>query len=130
VNRTTETVLSPAENRAKAGLNQTSAASAVANASRVNRTHRVIRERATTLKARRSKFRSLWIPLTVSSALLLIFCTAIWNVLDEYELVPTGIPDSRYQIFVLLLWFFPVSACLIGMVWYSRSKSRSDEDAR
>jgi hypothetical protein len=129
VNRSSESVLSPAENRAKAGLNQTSASSAVASASRVNRTHRVIRERAKNLKARRSKIRSLWIPLAVSSALLLIFCTAIWNVLDEYELVPTGIPDSRYQIFVLMLWFFPVSACLLGMVWYSRSRSRSEEDA-
>ena len=79
---------------------------------------------------RAAKSCSLWIPLAVSSALLLIFCTAIWNVLDEYELVPTGIPDSRYQIFVLMLWFFPVSACLLGMVWYSRSRSRSEEDAR
>jgi hypothetical protein len=129
VNRSSESVLFPDENRVKAGLNAGSSRNAVADASRVNRTHRVIRERAKTLKARRSRIRSLWIPLTVSSALLLIFCTAIWNVMDEYELVPTGIPDSRYQIFVLMLWFFPVSACLLGMVWYSRSRSRSEEDA-
>jgi hypothetical protein len=102
---------------------------ATAQASRVNRTHRVVRERAKLIQARRNRVRSLWIPMIVCSALMVIFCSAIWNVLDEYELVPIGIPDSRYQIFVLLLWFFPVSATLLGMVWFRRSRSHVEEEA-
>ena len=102
---------------------------ATAKAAMVNRTHRVIRERAKLIQARRSKVRSLWIPMAVCSALIVIFCSAIWSVLDEYELVPTGVPDSRYQIFVLLLWFFPVSASLLAMVWFRRTRNQSEEGA-
>ena len=36
----------------------------VARASVVNRTHQVVRERAKTIAARRSRVRSLWIPWT------------------------------------------------------------------
>ncbi|MCU1322177.1 MAG: hypothetical protein JWM43_1826 [Acidobacteriaceae bacterium] len=99
-----------------------------AKAAMVNRTRRVIRERAKVMQARRSKVRSLWIPLAVCSALIVIFCSAIWSVLDEYELVPTGVPDSRYQLFVLLLWFFPVSASLLGMVWFRRFRNQAEEE--
>ncbi len=67
--------------------------------------------------------------MVICSALMVIFCSAIWNVLDEYELVPTGIPDSSNQLFVLLLWFFPVSASLLAMVWFRRTRSRSEEEA-
>jgi hypothetical protein len=105
------------------------AINAAAQASRVNRTHRVVRERAKLIQARRSRERSLWIPMIVCSALLVIFCSALWSVLDEYEMAPIGIPDSRYQIFVLLLWFFPVSASLLGMVWFRRSRSPVEEEA-
>ena len=54
---------------------------APARASVVNRTHRVVRERAKTLAARRSRIRSLWIPLAVCSSLLVIICTAVWSAL-------------------------------------------------
>ncbi len=101
---------------------------AMAEVSRVNRTHRVIRERAKLLQARKSKVRSLWIPMIVCSALMIIFCYAIWAVLDEYELVPIGIPDSSNQLFVLLLWFFPVSASLLAAVWFRRARTRSEEE--
>jgi hypothetical protein len=63
----TESELNQAERSAQtatAGMN------AVASAALVNRTHRVIRERANKLQDRRSKVRSLWIPLCVSTALL------------------------------------------------------------
>ena len=103
------------------------ALNATAQASTVNRTHRVVRERARLIQARRNQVRSLWLPMTICSALIVIFCSAVWSVLDEYELVPVGVPDSRYQIFVLLLWFFPVSASLLGMVWFRRSRNRPGE---
>ena len=92
----------------------------------VNRTHRVVRERAKTLAARRSRIRSLWIPLAVCSSLLIILCTTMWTALDQYEVTPNGIPDASNQFVVLCLWFFPVSMALLAVVLFRRARKRSD----
>ena len=93
---------------------------AAASASMVNRTHRVVHERAKKIQARRSKMRSLWIPLVVSGGLLAVIVTAIWSILDQYELSPTGLPDANQQMMVLLMWCLPVSALLLFVVWFRR----------
>jgi protein-S-isoprenylcysteine O-methyltransferase Ste14 len=108
---------------AMAGLNTS------ARSSTVNRTHRVVRERAQVMAAQRDRARSLWVPLAVCSALVLIICTAVWSVLDEYEITPTGVPDSSDQFLVLGLWFFPVSMALLAMVWFRRTRKRSGSEA-
>lgn len=97
-----------------------------ARASVVNRTHRVVRERAGMMAARRSHVRSLMIPAVVSSALLLILSIAGWRVLDQYDLNPNGMPDASSQLFVLLLWFLPVSMALLAMVLFRRLRRRTD----
>jgi hypothetical protein len=97
-----------------------------ARAATVNRTHRVVRERAKILKERRSRIRSLWIPLIVSAALLLMICHSVWTVLDGYELTSIGIPDSSDQFLVLVLWFLPVSMALLVTVWFRRMRKPSD----
>jgi protein-S-isoprenylcysteine O-methyltransferase Ste14 len=96
-----------------------------ARASMVNRTHRVVRERAKLMAARRSRVRSLWIPLTICSALLLMICYAVWTVLDGYELTQIGIPDSSDQFLILFVWFLPLSMALLVMVWFRRTHGRS-----
>lgn len=98
-----------------------------ARASTVNRTHRVIRERAKMLESRRSRVRSLWIPMALCSAFLLMICYAAWTVFDGYAVVPTGVPDSSDQFLILFLWFFPVSMALLVMVWFRRTRKRSGE---
>jgi hypothetical protein len=95
-----------------------------ARASVVNRTHRVVRERAKTIAARRSRIRSLWIPLAVCSSLLVIICTAVWSALDAYDVTPTGVPDASNQFLVLCLWFFPVSMALLAVVLFRRARKR------
>jgi hypothetical protein len=95
----------------------------------VNRTHRVVRERAKTMAARRSQIRSLWIPMAVCSALVIIFCTAVWSVLDQYDVTPTGVPDASNQFLVLFLWFFPVSMALLALVLFRRARKRSNGEA-
>jgi len=95
-----------------------------ARASLVNRTHRVVRERAKQMSARRDKVRSLWVPLAVCGSLLVILVTAVWSLLDQYELNPTGMPDASDQFAVLLLWFLPVSGALLAMVWVRRTQSK------
>jgi hypothetical protein len=97
---------------------------APARASVVNRTHRVVRERAKTIAARRSKVRSLWIPLAVCSSLLVIICTAVWSALDAYEATPNGVPDASNQFLVLCLWFLPVSMALLAVVLFQRARKR------
>jgi protein-S-isoprenylcysteine O-methyltransferase Ste14 len=95
-----------------------------ARTSLVNRTHRVVRERAKQMAARRTRMRSLWAPLAVCASMLVILVTAVWTLLDEYELTPTGMPDASDQYMVLLLWFLPASAALLAMVWFRRAQSR------
>ncbi len=95
--------------------------SVAASARLVNRTHRIVRERAQSLRSQRSRGRSLWIPMAVSAAFLLILCTAIWSLLDQYEIAPTGIPDASSQIFIFLLWFFPASAAILALAWSRRT---------
>jgi hypothetical protein len=94
----------------------------------VNRTHRVVRERAKSLAARRSRARSLWIPLAVCSALLVILCSAVWSILDQYDVTPTGVPDASNQFLVLLLWFLPMSMALLALVLFRRARKRADRE--
>jgi hypothetical protein len=105
---------------ARASLNE----SGVARASVVNRTHRVVRERAKTMAARRSRFRSLWSPLAVCSSLLVIICTAVWSALEAYDVTPGGVPDASNQFLVLCLWFLPVSMALLAVVLFHRTRKR------
>jgi hypothetical protein len=95
-----------------------------ARASVVNRTHRVVRERATTMAAQRSRVRSLWIPLAVCSSLLVIICTAVWSALEAYDVTPGGVPDASNQFLVLCLWFLPVSMALLALVLFQRARKR------
>ena len=97
--------------------------SAVASAVIVNRTHRVIRERAKSIEARKKAFRSLWIPLAISGGLLIVLICAVWSILDQYELTPTGLPDANQQMLVLMLWCLPLSAVLLAVVWFRRGGS-------
>ena len=90
----------------------------------VNRTHRVVRERAKMLAIRRSRIRSLWIPLAICSSLFVIICTAVWSVLNAYDLTQSGLPDASNQFLILCLWFFPVSMALLALVLFRRASKR------
>ncbi len=94
-----------------------------APASLVNRTHRVVRERARTQSDQRRRLRSLWLPLGICCTLLILLATGAWTVLAQNDLSPTGIPDASNQMLVFFLWFFPVSGALLALVWFRRSWS-------
>jgi hypothetical protein len=96
----------------------------------VNRTHRVVREQALHLREQKSKSRSLWVPLGISSILMVMICYAIWGMLDGYDLTPNGIPDASDQLMILLLWSLPVTAAVMGLVWFKRARTRSDSEAQ
>jgi hypothetical protein len=112
-----------------------------ARASVVNRTHRVVRERARAIEERRRNVRSLLIPLSVCSALLILLGVAVWSGLDQSQTVaavraipaevssPTG-PDSASQLLLALLWFVPMSVALLAMVWSRRSRRNTNQEAQ
>jgi hypothetical protein len=96
-----------------------------ARAVAVNRTHRVVREQALDIREHRERTRSLWAPLGICSALLMVLCYAIWAVLDGYDLTPNGVPDASDQMVLLLLWSLPVTAFVLGLVWFRRGRGRN-----
>ncbi|QHS52296.1 hypothetical protein [Edaphobacter sp. 12200R-103] len=95
-----------------------------AQVSVVNRTHRVVRQRAAQMSARRNQMRSLWLPVIVCASMLMTVVTAVWTMLDQYELNPIGMPDASDQYVVLLFWFLPVTAALLAIVWLRRTQNR------
>jgi len=99
---------------------------AAASATMVNRTHRVVRERAKNMQAQRSRIRSLSIPLAVSGGMLAVIVSAIWSILEQDELIPTGLPDANQQMLVLMMWCLPVSVLLLAVVLYRRNNSARD----
>jgi hypothetical protein len=102
----------------------------------VNRTHRVVRERAKGMQARRSYVRSLMIPSIVCSVLLLLTGFAIWTGLDQYqaaEAVQANVAasvttDSNNHFLVVMLWFVPVSVALLAVFLSRRMRNGSDRE--
>ncbi len=115
-----------------------------ARAAIVNRTHRVVRERAQQMQQQRSNARSLALPLTICSVLLLMLSYAAWTVfsgtaagfgseLEEEagKLLSGSALDTGGPGFVLFLWFLPVSAVTLGSVMFRRTRDhRHNEVSR
>ena len=102
--------------------NTLNGADTVARAGVVNRTHRVVRERATVMKARRSHMRSLTVPLILCAAMLILTVVAVWSGLYQY---------ANNHFLVLLLWFVPASLALLAAIWLRRAhKGRESESVR
>ena len=99
--------------------------SAGARASLVNRTRRVVRERARELTVRRTRVRSLWIPLTMSFALLAVLGFAIWTAFEEYDASPAGLPDGS-QMLALTMWSVPMSLMVLAVVWFRRGRAENE----
>ncbi len=91
-----------------------------ARASVVNRTHRIVREQALRMQEDRKRSRSLLLPLSISSALLLVICYAVWGVMDGYDMTPSGVPDASDQVLFILLWSLPVTVIVLGLIWLKR----------
>ena len=100
-----------------------------ARASIVNRTHRVIRAEAMTMREQKQKSRSLLAPLAIVSVLLMVLCYAIWFMLDGYDMTPNGVPDASDQMVLLLVWSLPVTCVILGVVWLKRGRNRSGNNS-
>jgi hypothetical protein len=107
-------------------------ASANARAAIVNRTHRVVRERATAMQARKRTVRDLMVPVAICSALLLGIASAVWAVADEglagweggmWKRVMELGSDAGNSISILLVWFLPVSVITAAIVLLRRNRN-------
>lgn len=97
----------------------------------VNRTHRVVRERAAVIQARRSYVRSLMVPLAICSVLLILVCAGVWTGLYEYQAAETvqadiAALDANNHLLVVLLWFVPVLLAFVGVVLFRLTRNGSD----
>ena len=106
----------------------------------VNRTHRVVRERAKVMQEKRSRERSLLAPLLVCSVLLILIAFAVWSGLYQYQVAEAAeavevdvsslaMTDANNHLLVVLLWFVPVSVALLATVWVRRSRNNSEDEA-
>jgi hypothetical protein len=103
----------------------------------VNRTHRVVRERATVMQARRSHARSLMVPLIICSALLILLVVVVWGGLYseaaetvQADVSALAVADVNNHFLVVLIWFVPVSIALLAAVWIRGSRYNSNDEAR
>jgi hypothetical protein len=115
-----------------------SSAGTAARAGVVNRTHRVVRQRAKVMQERRSQVRSLMVPLIICSALLILVIIAVWSGLYQYEAAEAAeavqadvaalaaTTDANNHFLVVLLWFVPVSMAVMAAVWLRRVRSSAD----
>jgi hypothetical protein len=107
-----------------------------ARAGVVNRTHRVVRHRARVMQARRSRVRSLVVPLVICSVVLLFICLGLWIGLDQYQaaeiedVASLAATEASRHFLVVLLWFLPVSLAMLAAVWFRRDRVRGSEAAR
>jgi hypothetical protein len=104
----------------------------------VNRTHRVVRERAKMMQEKRNRDRSLMLPLVLCSALLLLAAFAVWSGLYQYQGAETvqadvaalATSETTDHFLVVMLWFVPVSIALMVTVWVRHSRNNADDEAR
>jgi hypothetical protein len=109
-----------------------------ARAGVVNRTHRVVRERAKVMQSRRSHVRGLMVPLVLCSVLLTLAVAAVWTGLYQYqateaaEVVQADVAtlDANNHLLVALLWFVPVSLALLAAIWGRHLKNGGGETTR
>lgn len=116
---------------------QSSVSAGNARAAVVNRTHRVVRERATAMQARKRTVRDLMVPVAICSAVLLAIATAVWTVADEgvtgwedglWKRVMQLGGDAGSSISILLVWFLPLSVITAAIVLLRRSRSSNVDD--
>ena len=106
-----------------------------ARAAVVNRTHRVIRERAIALQARKRRARDLVVPCLICSAVLLMIAAAVWSVADESlsgwegglwrRVLELG-GEAGSSISILMLWFLPLSVITAAVVLLGRGFRKGD----
>ncbi len=108
-----------------------------ARAAIVNRTHRVVRERAAAMQARKRRVRDLLLPFCICSAVLWMIAHAVWSTADQSlagieggveRLIAELGSDAGSSLTMLVVWFLPLSVITAAVVLLRRSNSISRYD--
>lgn len=108
-----------------------------ARAAVVNRTRRVVRERAIAMQVRKRTAKDLVVPCLICSAILLLIASAVWTVADEgvagwdgglWKRVIEFGSDAGSSISILLIWFVPLSVVTAATVLLRRSRMPGQGD--
>ena len=117
--------------------NTLNGADTMARAGVVNRTHRVVRERAQAMQARRSHMRSLAVPLILCAVILALAVSAVWSGLYQYEaaeaaqdVASLAAAEANNHLLVVLLWFVPVTLALLVAIWVRHARAGSGGTTR
>jgi hypothetical protein len=112
-----------------------------ARAAVVNRTHRIVRERASAMRERKRTVRTLVIPFLICSTLLVLIANAIWTMGDEtlaaeiegssvwHRVMELG-SDAGSTISILLVWFLPISILTAAIVLYRKNRTNTSGEER
>ncbi|HWB33269.1 MAG TPA: hypothetical protein VG714_08865 [Acidobacteriaceae bacterium] len=111
---------------------------AAAPAALVNRTHRVVRHRASVMQAQRSYMRSLLLPMGLCSILLTLAVFAIWSGMYQstdaaeaiQDVASLASSDTNNHLVVAMLWFVPLTLIVLVAVWVRHIRSRESESTR
>ncbi len=97
----------------------------------VNRTHRVVRERAAAMEARKRRLRDLLLPFCICSAVLWMIAHAVWSTADqslagieggaERILAEVG-SDAGGSFTMLMVWFLPISVITAAVILLRKSR--------
>ncbi|MDR3734527.1 MAG: hypothetical protein P4L10_03205 [Acidobacteriaceae bacterium] len=103
-----------------------------ADSVRVGRTHRVVHERAMEMQQTTQQRRTLWLPLTIGSAMTAMLCYAVWMGLAQYDMAELSDDvlaalRGGSQMMLLGLWFLPVTATALIFVWMRRNHHKGDD---
>jgi hypothetical protein len=112
-----------------------------ARAAVVNRTHRIVRARASAIQERKRTVRNLVLPFVICSALLVLIANAIWSIGDDalaaeiegstvwHRIMEFG-ADAGNNISILLVWFLPISVLTAAIILYRRNRNHRDREER
>lgn len=99
-----------------------------ARAAVVNRTHRIVRQRATAIQQQKKLSRGLWVPLGICSVLMAMVCYAVWMVMESSEPAvtePQLSSEPGGMSSLLMMWMLPVAIAVFAGFWIRRSQNEA-----
>lgn len=99
----------------------------MADASRVRRTQRVVRESAMRRQCFKSRLAVVMLGCALVSMLLWVAAIPVWNTMDGWAHA-YGIPELQFHMLFLGLWFLP--ATIVALLLWRGQRKRIEQIAR
>jgi len=94
----------------------------------VGRTQRLMRERVRSNEMQKRSLRSLWLPLLVCSAMVMMIAHSAWALVEQWNVLiedsAESFPANSTPLLILTLWFMPLTMGVLVMLWFQRGRKR------